>query len=436
MKKIIFGLVFVILAVALAGGIYVYVTYENTTEDSIPPLYAEVFGQDMTPVNTTWYTPTFMEYLYKDFAITEEKPAPIPVQAPMDAGLVYPTGYTTSLKVTKDDVVVFEGDAETFSQEVLTETGVYTIQITSEKPQADGEAYGVFVFEVDIEWTPEPELETMVLFGDNVLQQGDIFVVQVLDAPEDVVPTAETDMGQVVFTPMDRAQSFSAVIAVGHDRAVGEYPMTVTVGTQEFSQTVTVEAFDFLQQNLEIDTSDPVISEANSAEAYEQYRQTIPPLWETYDEEKYWDGEFIWPAEGRITSEYGVQRITNGDASTLRTHAALDIANAEGTPIIAPGAGRVVFADVLLNTGGTIVIEHGGGLKSYYYHLLEIDVVAGEMVEQGQQIALMGTTGYSTGSHLHFEMRIFEETISPTMLFTSDAGAYSLPDVAIEGAVE
>ncbi len=436
MKKIIFGFVFILLVAVLSVGIFMYVTYETTTEDSIPPLYAEAFGQEMTTVNTTWHTPTVMGYLYKDFTITEEKTAAVSVQAPMDTGLVYPTGYTTSLTVTKDDTVVFEGDAETFSQDVMANAGIYTFNVTCEKPQTEGDAYGTFMFELDIEWTPEPELETTVLFGDEVLQQGDIFVVQVLDAPENVVPVAETDMGQVVFTPMDRPQSFSAVVAVGHDRAVGEYPVTVTVGTQEFSQTVTVEAFDFLQQNLEIDTSDPVISEANSAEAYEQYRQTIPPLWETYDEERYWDGAFIWPAEGRITSEYGVQRITNGDASTLRTHAALDIANAEGTPIIAPGAGRVVFADVLLNTGGTIVIEHGGGLKSYYYHLFEIDVVAGEMVEQGQQIGLMGTTGYSTGSHLHFEMRIFEETVSPTMLFTDEAGAYSLPDVAIEGVVE
>jgi murein DD-endopeptidase MepM/ murein hydrolase activator NlpD len=103
----------------------------------------------------------------------------------------------------------------------------------------------------------------------------------------------------------------------------------------------------------------------------------------------------------------------------------MDIAAPEGTPVFAPNNGRVVMAERLLNTGNTIVIEHGGGLKSYYFHLSRIDVTPEDRVEKGALIGAVGSTGYSTGPHLHYEMRIGNRPINPSMLFEADAGLYS-----------
>jgi pyruvate/2-oxoglutarate dehydrogenase complex dihydrolipoamide acyltransferase (E2) component len=82
----------------------------------------------------------------------------------------------------------------------------------------------------------------------------------------------------------------------------------------------------------------------------------------------------------------------------------------------------------LLNTGNTIVIEHGGGLKSMYYHMNSLSVAQGATVQQGQLLGTVGTTGYSTGNHLHFEMRLFNETVNPMSLFQGTGSIFAFDD--------
>ena len=135
----------------------------------------------------------------------------------------------------------------------------------------------------------------------------------------------------------------------------------------------------------------------------------------------------VEPALGRIFTKCGARRYSNGDRSTMRSHNGMDIAVAEGTPVYAPNNGRVVLAEYLLNTGNTVVIEHGGGLKTYYFHMVELTTEAGAIGQQGDQIGAVGTTGYSTGPHLHFEVRIGDQPISPQILVEEGAGIYSAP---------
>ena len=103
----------------------------------------------------------------------------------------------------------------------------------------------------------------------------------------------------------------------------------------------------------------------------------------------------------------------------------MDFAVPTGTPVHAGGAGKVMLAEFLLNTGNTVIIDHGGGLKSFYYHMNSVETVVGTIVEQGELIGTVGSTGYSTGPHLHYEMRIGEQPVSPSMLFDPSAGLYS-----------
>jgi murein DD-endopeptidase MepM/ murein hydrolase activator NlpD len=100
-------------------------------------------------------------------------------------------------------------------------------------------------------------------------------------------------------------------------------------------------------------------------------------------------GRFIWPAQGIITQWYGPW------------HGAIDIANSQGTPLLAADAGTVTFAGWSGGLGNTVQIDHQDGFATTYAHLYSIDVEVGQQVEQGQQIGLMGTTGRSTGPHLH-----------------------------------
>lgn len=111
-------------------------------------------------------------------------------------------------------------------------------------------------------------------------------------------------------------------------------------------------------------------------------------------------GTFIWPARGRITDRFGYPRPGHW-------HTGLDIANVKGTPIYAADSGYVRHAGwTHLGYGVLIIIDHGNGYSTYYAHLNAIYVQVGESVEQGQLIGAMGSTGNSTGPHLHFEVRV------------------------------
>jgi murein DD-endopeptidase MepM/ murein hydrolase activator NlpD len=124
---------------------------------------------------------------------------------------------------------------------------------------------------------------------------------------------------------------------------------------------------------------------------------------------------FRWPVVGRISGVFGSQRIYNGVPKSA--HSGLDVAAPQGTPIKAPAAGIVSFANAdLYLTGGTVLIDHGHGISSNFLHLSRIDVKVGERVEQGQVIGLVGATGRATGPHMHWGMNWFDVRIDPQTL--------------------
>ena len=106
----------------------------------------------------------------------------------------------------------------------------------------------------------------------------------------------------------------------------------------------------------------------------------------------------IRPVSGTITSRFG--RRSRG------THTGLDIATSKGTPIVAAAAGTVSFAGTKGSYGNLVVVDHGNGVQTYYAHCNTINCTAGQAVAQGQQISTIGSTGNSTGPHLHLEVRI------------------------------
>ncbi len=422
----------VLAALLLGGGLWM--AWDGTHANAVPAVLVRVLGHTATPIAYSWQAPVAGGLLHK------------PLQGSLPSGAInagvfesatlspaWPEGYATQITLIKDGAPLYEGDAASYADAPLTDAGSYRLQVhcVLDAESADTSAgTGSFDFLVDFAVEPpppppppppEPVFET----GLAALRQGDIFTMRVKYLPEGLTPVADTTLGLAVFTPAEDGGWFCAV-PVGNHCQPGSYTVSVQAGDNAWQAAVQVESYPYDEQNLIIDVTAPEITEANSAEAYAQYREKIPPLFDTWDDERYWEGAFIQPAAGWISTNFGAIRYTNSDYSNPRSHYGMDIANAEGTPILAPNHGRVVLAEYLLNTGYTIAIEHGGGLKSYYFHMSAISAEVGEMVEKGQEIGLMGTTGYSTGSHLHFEMRIGSQAISPQMLFEDTAGLYAL----------
>ena len=122
-------------------------------------------------------------------------------------------------------------------------------------------------------------------------------------------------------------------------------------------------------------------------------------------------GVFVWPASGPTTSSYGWR--THPIFGTRRFHAGIDIGAGYGAPIVAADSGVVVSAGDMGGYGYATVIDHGGGLATMYAHQSSLQVSAGQSVSRGQVIGAIGSTGYSTGPHLHFEVRVNGATRDP-----------------------
>ena len=118
-----------------------------------------------------------------------------------------------------------------------------------------------------------------------------------------------------------------------------------------------------------------------------------------------------WPARGLVTSDFGAR--LDPYTADLMMHRGLDIATPAGQPVFAPSDATVVFAGVEHGYGRTVVLDHGFGLETRYGHLSRILVRKGERVRRGERIGAVGSTGRSTGPHLHYEVRVNDVAENP-----------------------
>lgn len=115
--------------------------------------------------------------------------------------------------------------------------------------------------------------------------------------------------------------------------------------------------------------------------------------------------QFSWPVRGRLSSQFGLRR--------GRSHEGIDIAARRGTPIFSAESGRVIHSGRLGSYGKVVIVKHAGRFRSVYAHASKLLVRTGEFVERGQKIAEVGSTGRSTGPHVHFEIRRSETPQNP-----------------------
>jgi murein DD-endopeptidase MepM/ murein hydrolase activator NlpD len=186
------------------------------------------------------------------------------------------------------------------------------------------------------------------------------------------------------------------------------------------------------QETLSIAPRDWQISRVNIAKrgggASEAWWRKRKPEWEAITAARAletgargWRQDFIWPVKGRISGLFGRQRIYRGEPGSY--HSGIDIAPGHGVPFVAPADGVVVLARTGFSLeGNLIIIDHGGGLNSAFLHASKILVKEGEAVKQGDAIGHVGSTGRSTGPHLHWSLKWNDARLDP-LLFTGPMGS-------------
>ena len=234
----------------------------------------------------------------------------------------------------------------------------------------------------------------------------------------------------ITFYPVNSESLYRSFLGVGVTMTVQDYPLTVRatdlVGNEtEQTFQVKVTRTNFARggyiilspqkQRIMMDRSKSREDNAKRAAAYAEADR---------ENKQFWEGKFIRPTEGKLTSPFGKYREYN--TGVRRHHYGTDIANVVGTPVYASNDGIVTLADRLHIYGNAVILNHGQRVSSSYNHLSEIHVKVGERVEQGQRIGLMGATGQATGSHLHWGMVVHGVAVAPEEWTERD---FSLPDI-------
>lgn len=198
----------------------------------------------------------------------------------------------------------------------------------------------------------------------------------------------------------------------------GDYQLTLKPEYEDpIRLSVSIKDRDFVMQPLTIDPN--VNATTRNDKSYEEFHQMLVESRNVTESTALFDSAFVLPFEGRMTTDYGQGRTINGIPSGSR-HSGYDLAAPTGTEFGAAQTGKVRFAGELILTGNTVIIEHGVGIFSQYYHMDRLAVEAGQMVQQGQIIGTVGSTGFSTGPHLHYCVYINGAYVDPAVFMTSE----------------
>jgi len=207
-----------------------------------------------------------------------------------------------------------------------------------------------------------------------------------------------------------------ALAGVSRCAKIGNVPLAVTTidsggkpSTDAISITIASTAFPVDAINLPPSKltilQDTALINRESAQLAAMVGKSTPT--------RLWDGAFRQPLYGAITEYFGTRRSYNGGPVGACGHEGMDFGMPGGTPIYAPARGLVVFAGLTQVRGNMTVIDHGVGVFSAFYHQSAIDVQVGQLVNPGTLIGKVGTTGLSTGNHLHWSMWVNGDYVDP-----------------------
>ncbi len=166
----------------------------------------------------------------------------------------------------------------------------------------------------------------------------------------------------------------------------------------------------FPQENISVPASFDRIDEV-TRKRIEREQAQLGRLWTISSPRRLWQGRFLTPVSGGISSPFGLRRIING--SPRSPHGGVDLKAPLGTEIVAANHGQVVLRDEFFFSGKSIVLDHGGGLYTMYFHLADFHVEKDSQVRKGDLIGLAGMTGRVTGPHLHWGVRLNGARVNP-----------------------
>ena len=429
MKRFLLWVVGVILGVAVLLGAVMTVSYSFTGEGSRPAADTQFGGQALEVNGSCWQVPLLGGVFDKVFT----SPETLTVQK---LGVLYDAhpalalpdwaSYTTLTIESDIGSIVFAGSASQYEDFLFPANGDYKAKLTVWRlpqdylaTQFEGGTTGAIRKNLGVEHPARPtgwysysfrftlQASAEVELSAERVEQGGIVGLRISGMTGDAAPTVETDLGNVQC--VRAADGWRAYIPAAYNASSGGHEVNITVNGETITRSIIVLPKDFGTVDVE---PEPDASDA----ANTQFRNAVWGLYEAPAREKMWQGGFVNPVESYTTLvDYGQVRVVNGRQSSRSNSTKLY--TIPGEPCRAPANGVVVLAAELALTGNTVVIDHGCGMRSYLYGLQTLSVSAGQTVEKGQAVGVLG-------EELTMDFKLGSKSVNPWMLFQTSGGLF------------
>ena len=247
-------------------------------------------------------------------------------------------------------------------------------------------------------------------------KQGEVLWIEIpVDHPEAKV-SGKLLKRKIPFFPVAKGR-FAAIVGIDMQDPPGKKKLHITVQstneTKHLSHLVTIIKEKYAVQHLKL-PKNKVDLDAKTLKRVRLEQKEMAAAFHHIGPQPLWDEDFLEPTKGTVTGRFGSRRVINGQKK--RPHSGEDIAAPQGTPVLAINRGTVVAAVDHFFSGKGVIIDHGVGLFSMYFHLSEIDVQTGQSLNKGDTLGKVGATGRATGPHLHWGIRLNGARVNPYAL--------------------
>ncbi len=242
-------------------------------------------------------------------------------------------------------------------------------------------------------------------------QLGDTLSV-VIQQPDRKLSTPTVSMDGKTYPSFSIGQNrFRALLPTTPLDKSGLRQLQVTTDTGMQNLSINLQSISFPTQSIWLPPDKDSIEGTDlEFDRVGAFKQLVTP-------EKFWNGPFIRPNQGPVSTVYGVRRYYNGKFAENYYHRGVDYADYNGSPVVAPAAGRVALVGLESQGfeihGNTVGLDHGQGVTSIFIHLSNVGVKEGDLVKAGQQVGTVGSTGASTGPHLHWGLYVHGQAVDP-----------------------
>lgn len=260
-------------------------------------------------------------------------------------------------------------------------------------------------------WWSKPSLALEVNLWPEKPDLGDTISVIISTDSQSATPTVSSQgRDHPVFPLENQNNAYRALIPTTPLDSPGNLVIQVSDGQTTQEMTIFLANKEFPTQSIRLTGAAAKPATTNELTRVREFKQLVTP-------EKFWSGPFVRPSPARVSAVFGVQRYINGKFVENYYHRGVDYAGEQGSPVFAPAGGRIALVGTVAEGfdvhGNTIGIDHGQGVLSIFLHLEDIYVEEGEQVAPGQKIGTVGSTGASTGPHLHWGLYVNGISVDP-----------------------